>query len=103
MRVSVLVLQPTDFTTASIRWEESMSAVEYFRVGARTHAILLAEDLLSTSYLDTGNRGFFGCPIRGWVPQNMTGIGQRSDQGAGRAWARIWALTDPPRYIARGD
>ena len=51
-----------------------MSAVEYFRVGVRTHAILLAEDLLSASYLDTGNRGFFGCPIREWVPQNMTGI-----------------------------
>jgi hypothetical protein len=47
-----------------------MSAVEYFRVGVRTHAILLAEGLLSAS----GNRGFFGCPIREWVPQNMTGI-----------------------------
>jgi hypothetical protein len=29
--------------------------------------------------------------------------GQRSDLGAGRAWARIWALTDPPRHIARGE
>jgi hypothetical protein len=39
----------------------------------------------------------------GATKQDGHRAGQRSDQGAGRAWARIWALTDPPRYIARGD
>jgi hypothetical protein len=41
-----------------------MSAVEYFHVELRTHSILLAKGLPSESYLDTGNRGFFDCPIR---------------------------------------
>ena len=43
------------------------------------HFILPAEGLPSESYFDTGNRGFFDCPIREWVPQNMSGIEPAKD------------------------
>jgi hypothetical protein len=44
----------------TIRQEMGLSAVEYFHVELDAHGILIAEGLPAESYLDTGNRGFFG-------------------------------------------
>ena len=82
-----------------------MSAVEYFRVGVRTHAILLAEDLLSASHLETGQPWrFFGLSHSrmGATKHDGHRAGQRPDLGAGRAWARIWALRDPLCQLPEG-
>jgi hypothetical protein len=40
--------------------EQDWTSVDYYHVELDTHAILLAEGLPAESYLDTGNRGFFG-------------------------------------------
>jgi hypothetical protein len=40
--------------------EHDWTSVDYFHVELESHAILLAEGLPAESYLDTGNRGFFG-------------------------------------------
>ena len=40
--------------------ETGLPSVRYFHVELERHAILLAEGLPAESYLDTGNRGFFG-------------------------------------------
>jgi autotransporter passenger strand-loop-strand repeat protein len=45
---------------ATIRQETGWTMVDYFHVELDTHAILLAAGLPAESYLDTGNRGFFG-------------------------------------------
>jgi hypothetical protein len=44
----------------TILQEQGWSSVEYYHVELDMHAILLAEGLPAESYLDTGNRGFFG-------------------------------------------
>jgi hypothetical protein len=44
----------------TIRQESGWVAVDYYHVELDQHAILLAEGLPAESYLDTGNRGFFG-------------------------------------------
>jgi hypothetical protein len=44
----------------SICQETDRTSVEYFHVELDSHSILLAEGLPAESYLDTGNRGFFG-------------------------------------------
>ncbi|WP_419728511.1 Hint domain-containing protein [Lichenicola sp.] len=44
---------------ASILIDRSIPDYEFFHVELDTHAILLAEDLATESYLDTGNRGLF--------------------------------------------
>jgi hypothetical protein len=44
----------------TIRQETGQSSIEYFHVELGTHAILIAEGLPAESYLNTGNRGFFG-------------------------------------------
>jgi hypothetical protein len=45
---------------ATIRQETDRNSIEYFHVELNAHAILIAEGLPAESYLDTGNRGFFG-------------------------------------------
>jgi hypothetical protein len=40
--------------------EQDWTSVDYYHVELDAHAILLAEGLPAESYLDTGNRGFFG-------------------------------------------
>jgi hypothetical protein len=44
----------------TITQELRLRSVDYFHVELDAHAILVAEGLLTESYLDTGNRGFFG-------------------------------------------
>jgi hypothetical protein len=44
----------------TIQQETGWTSVDYYHVELDRHAILLAEDLPTESYLDTGNRGFFG-------------------------------------------
>jgi len=44
----------------TIRQETDWTSVDYYHVELERHAILLAEGLPAESYLDTGNRGFFG-------------------------------------------
>ena len=44
----------------TIRQEQDWTSVDYYHVELDAHAILLAEGLPAESYLDTGNRGFFG-------------------------------------------
>jgi Hint domain-containing protein len=44
----------------TIRREQDCTSVDYYHVELDAHAILLAEGLPAESYLDTGNRGFFG-------------------------------------------
>jgi hypothetical protein len=44
----------------SICQETDRTSVEYFHIELESHSILLAEGLPVESYLDTGNRGFFG-------------------------------------------
>jgi hypothetical protein len=44
----------------TIRQETDWTSVDYYHVELDRHAILLAEGLPAESYLDTGNRGFFG-------------------------------------------
>jgi hypothetical protein len=44
----------------TIRQEQSRTSVDYYHVELDAHAILLAEGVPAESYLDTGNRGFFG-------------------------------------------
>jgi hypothetical protein len=45
---------------ASIVREVDCRAVSYFHIELESHDVLLAEGLPAESYLDTGNRGFFG-------------------------------------------
>jgi hypothetical protein len=45
---------------ATILQEQDCASVDYYHVELDAHAILLAEGLPAESYLDTGNRGFFG-------------------------------------------
>ena len=45
---------------STIRQEIGWKTVEYFHVELDEHGILLAEGLVAESYVDTGNRGFFG-------------------------------------------
>jgi hypothetical protein len=54
----ICVRQLVNGTT--IRREPGWTAVDYYHVELDQHAILLAEGLPAESYLDTGNRGFFG-------------------------------------------
>jgi hypothetical protein len=44
----------------TILQEQDCASVDYYHVELDAHAILLAEGLPAESYLDTGNRGFFG-------------------------------------------
>jgi len=44
----------------TIRQVTGWTSVDYYHVELERHAILLAEGLPAESYLDTGNRGFFG-------------------------------------------
>jgi hypothetical protein len=44
----------------TIQQELDWTAVDYYHVELDRHAVLLAEGLPAESYLDTGNRGFFG-------------------------------------------
>jgi hypothetical protein len=44
----------------TIRQETGRASVDYYHVELDQHAILLAGGLPAESYLDTGNRGFFG-------------------------------------------
>jgi hypothetical protein len=43
----------------TIRQETSLETVQYFHVELDQHSVVFSEGLLSESYLDTGNRGFF--------------------------------------------
>jgi len=44
----------------TISQEKGWTSVEYFHIELDAHAVLLAEGLPAESYLDTGNRNFFG-------------------------------------------
>jgi Hint domain len=44
----------------TILQQQGWTSVDYYHVELDAHAILLAEGLPAESYLDTGNRGFFG-------------------------------------------
>ncbi len=44
----------------TILQEQDWTSVDYYHVELDGHAVLLAEGLPAESYLDTGNRGFFG-------------------------------------------
>lgn len=56
----VLVCARQLINGSTIRQEAGWTAVDYYHVELESHAILLAEGLPAESYLDTGNRNFFG-------------------------------------------
>jgi hypothetical protein len=56
------------------------------------------------NYLDPANRGFFGCPIREWVPQNMSDSEPAKDPIS--RWPSMdadWVSRICPRHTAGGD
>jgi hypothetical protein len=71
--------------------ERGWPVVEYFHIELDGHAILLAEGLPAESYLDTGNRGFFGNSVDPLVLHpDLTGEADYPTREVGSCAPFVW-------------